>query len=414
MRAGLVGLLLWLAALFGARADDAVQAPPDDPARQVLVMLAMVPEHTRAGGGYAGAYGDLAGRSLRRRLALQVAQDHGLRLDSGWPMPTLGVECFVMHLPPAQADAPQALLQALGRDPRVAWAQPMNVYRTQAHDDPLFPVQPAAATWHLADLHQVATGRGVRIAIIDSGVAHDHPDLLGQFDDRVDFVAGARFAAERHGTQVAGVVAALADNHLGMVGIAPRARLLALRACRQDDPATGATCTSLGLAQALDYAIAQRVHIINLSLSGPRDGLLARLLDLALARGIAVVASVDRALRGGGFPAAHPGVLAVADQESGAAEAGVLLAPGRDVPATGPPARWDLVSGSSFAAAHVSGLLALLREAGTARAAAAGAPLEPFVRLPGGAIDACASLLRRTGPCACACATAATAPGKPP
>jgi len=150
--------------------------------------------------------------------------------------------------------------------------------------------------------------------------------------------------------------------------------------------------------------------------SGPQDPLLARLLDLSIARGISVVAAVDRTVRGGGFPASHPGVLAVADQESGAAEPGMLLAPGRDVPATGPPARWYLVSGSSFAAAHVSGLLALLHEAGASRAMrVADAFVDALVRLPSGAIDACASLMQRTGPCACACTTAGTdAPGKLP
>jgi subtilisin family serine protease len=178
------------------------------------------------------------------------------------------------------------------------------------------------------------------------------------------------------------------------------------------------SCTSLSLAQALDYAIAHdRAQIINLSLSGPRDPLLARLVDLALARGIAVVAAADQALRGGGFPASHPGVLAVADQESGAAEPGMLLAPGRDVPATGPPGRWVLVTGSSFAAAHVSGLLGLLREAGASRTmpVADASSGDVLVRLPSGAIDACASLMRRRGTCACGCATAGTAaPDKPP
>ncbi len=417
MTAWLAGLLLWLAAAFSAQADDRAPMALADPAQQILVMLPMAPEHYRSGNAYSGAYGDLLGRSARHRLAVKLAQEHGLTLASGWPMPALGVECFVMNLPAAQTGGPLAvtMAMALGRDPRVAWAQPMNVYRAQAHDDPLFAVQPAASAWHLAELHQVATGRGVRIAIIDSGIERDHPDLAGQIDDSADFVAGRRFVAERHGTEVAGIVAAVADNHLGMVGVAPRARLLALRACWQDDKAV-TSCTSLSLAQALDHAIAHRAQIINLSLSGPQDPLLARLLDLALGRGIAVVVAVDRTLRGGGFPASHPGVLAVADQESGAAEPAMLLAPGRDVPATGPPKRWYLVTGSSFAAAHVSGLLALLREAGTSRAMpVADASGDALVRLPSGAIDACASLMRRVGPCACACATAdADAPGKRP
>jgi subtilisin family serine protease len=107
-------------------------------------------------------------------------------------------------------------------------------------------------------------------------------------------------------------------------------------------------------------------------------------------------------MQGGGFPASHAGVLAVADAGRGAdASATILFAPGDDVPSTAPGARWNLVSGSSFAAAHVAGMVALVREvspATTMRDAGAWARLPSGSNDgPAGSIDACATL-RRAAP----------------
>ena len=153
--------------------------------------------------------------------------------------------------------------------------------------------------------------------------------------------------------------------------------------------------------------------MINLSLSGPPDPLLARLIDVALERGATVVGAVDPALPGGGFPASHGGVVAVSDEPRSAqpdSRSGmVFTAPGHDVPTTQPGGRWFLVNGSSYSAAHVSGLFALMRERDPR--ARTGAWL--VTRRPGGgAIDACASLIQASGPCGCACAT--TPPGPSP
>jgi subtilisin family serine protease len=92
-------------------------------------------------------------------------------------------------------------------------------------------------------------------------------------------------------------------------------------------------------------------------------------------------------------------VVAVSD-DAARAPAGAFVAPGRDVPTTQPGGRWYLVNGSSYAAAHVSGLFALMRE----HSAKAEGPLALVTLRPGGgAIDTCATLTRASGPCACAC-----------
>lgn len=397
--AGLVGLVAGLAA--GSCVLAQAREPPAA-AGEILVFLNMPPPHLRAGPAPGGDYGDDADAAGRRRLAGRIARAEGLALVTDWPIPLLGVDCFVMSPPPSGSVDDAAA--RIARNPGVAWTQPMHLFaaqgraRTPTPNDPLFPIQPTASEWRLASLHQISTGRGVRVAVIDSQVDAAQPDLAGQVEVRRDFVRGRRSQVEAHGTGVAGVIAARENNGLGIAGVAPEARLLALRACWQTGSDAAALCDSLSLAEALRFAIDHGAEIINLSLSGPDDILLARLIDLALARGAQVVAAFDRALPHGGFPASHPGVVAVAADGVASPSAGVYTAPGRDVPTTQPGGRWGLVDGSSYAAAEVSGLLALLREHDRARRA----PLV-LAAASGGAIDACASLLRAWGRREAAC-----------
>ena len=320
LRAAIVAALLVTAAAHAA--DTTPLAPDAAASQQVLVLLNLPPQHYRPDSNYAGSYADAAGRAARRRVAARLAREHGLAMDSDWPMPLLGVDCFVMTVPPDQS--PGRIAQDLARDGRVAWAQTMNVFRAQGHDDPLFPMQPAARHWQLGALHDTVTGRQVRVAVIDSAVERTHPDLQRAIELSEDFVAGRAVPAEAHGTAVAGIIAAQADNGIGIVGVAPQARVLALRACWQQ-AGEATLCSSLSLAQALQFAITHDAQVINLSLSGPPDALLARLLDIALGRGIAVVAAVDRGAVGGGFPAAHRGVVAVADTPSLPAAAAAVI-----------------------------------------------------------------------------------------
>ncbi len=392
-----------------ATADDAAQ-------RQVLLMLKVAPAHYTPGGRYGDDYANAPGRVARRNLADGIAREHGLVLRDEWPMPALGVDCFVMDA----ADHATAMRQAsaLAADPRVESAEAMQVFHAlgttrSPTPDPLYAAQPVATAWHLDELHAHATGKGVRVAIIDSGVARNHPDLRGQVALSRDFVSRQDNPGEAHGTEVAGIIAAVGGNGLGIVGIAPQARLLALRACWERNGAA-ASCSTFTLAQALQFAIDARVHVLNLSLTGPSDRLLARLLDAALARGISIVGAVDASAPGGGFPASHPGVLAVDGLTRGAPIASVR-APADGIPATRADGSWGLVSGTSFAAAQVSGLMALVRQQnprlGPAQLLTAMAPartvLSPTERPR--AINACAVMQRASGHCVCACSIASIA-----
>ncbi len=400
LAAGLLALCATLPAVAGPAvpASPAGQAEPAAP-RQVLVMLRLAPQHYHPDAAYAGRYPNDSGRAARRRAAQELAGAHGLRLVDDWPMPVIGIDCYVME--PAGSAPLDGVLAALAADPRVMWAQPMNTFRGLDGGDPLYGVQPAAKYWHLAELHRASTGRGVRIAVIDSGIDAEHPDLAGQVQLRENFVAGSADAAEAHGTAVAGIIAARAGNGVGIAGVAPDARLLALRACW---PERGATrCNSFTLGKALNFAILNGARIINLSLSGPPDRLLQTLLDVAALRGMAVVGAVDPQRADGGFPASAPGVIAVA--MAAPAPPGALLAPGADIPTTRPGAGWGFVSGPSYAAAHVAGLAALVAQlhpsADAAQLRHAIVSAEPLAQA--GNIDACATIARVTGACACSC-----------
>jgi len=377
--------LLWaLVALLGivtagaVPAATSVAAPPE---RQILVMVQQPPG---VGDGYGGG-GD------REQLARKIARAHGLAVVDTWPMSRIGLDCFVMAVPAGHSTATMA--DEVSRDPDVQWAEPVAMYEAQggsiSHNDALFAAQPAARQWHLAELHQVATGKGVKVAVIDSGIEANHPDLAGQVTLNRNFVANRPPAFEAHGTGVAGIIAAKADNKVGISGVAPGARLLGLRACWQAS-STRTVCDSFSVIKALYFAIDQKADVINMSISGPGDRLLRTLVDLAIERGSTIVAAFDPKRSDGGFPASVLGVIAVSDTPVGGH---VFVAPGHDIPTTQPGDKWFVVSGNSFAAAHVSGLMALLRQKSRS---------STLVTAAAGRINACASV-DRAWSCECAC-----------
>ena len=384
---------------LAAHAEIAPQQPSAAIAqtREILVLMRLTPAHFQINSGYGGAYGTAQARRARLHAARRIARANGLTITDDWPMPLIDMACFVMAVP--EGKSVEEIVRRLAQDSDVVFAEPMHVYAAQAelsYDDPLYRAQPAANGWQLAALHQMSTGRHVTVAVIDSGIEATHADLSGQVAINTNFITGRSFVAESHGTGVAGVIAAKAGNHLGIVGVAPGARLWGLRACRQEAQAT--VCDTVSLAKALHYAIERGAQVINLSLAGPRGELLDRLLASALARRITVVTAYDAALPDGGFPASHRGVIAVAEDGQHPPRPGVYTAPGRDVITTQPGGKWNVVSGSSFAAAHVSGLFALMR------ARSPGAALTLVTLQGNSGIDACATLQRAASGCDCDCA----------
>jgi subtilisin family serine protease len=185
--------------------------------------------------------------------------------------------------------------------------------------------------------------------------------------------------------------------------------ILAFKSCWQVRAGQPDLCNTLTLAAGLDLAMAHDARIINLSLTGPADPLLSRLVATALTRGIVVVGPAGGPANDqGSFPSDVDGVLAVrhVDDPDLRTDGRYVAAPGRDVLTLVPGGRFDYVSGVSFATAMVSGVVALIleRELMAPRAVAsllamtagpAGAPGA------GASVDACRALAQLAGAPAC-------------
>jgi subtilisin family serine protease len=301
--------------------------------------------------------------------SLALEQRYRLSLVYAWTMESLGEQCVVFEVPPGSSA--KAVAQQLARDPRVSIAQTVEIFRTQG-GDPYAHLQHGSTSLRLEQAHRRATGKGVKIAVVDTGVDFDHPDLRERVKKAQNFVdRGERsFTSDIHGTAVAGLIAATANNDVGIASAAPQAEIFALKACWEQPPgARQAVCTSYTLAKAVDFAIVQGAQVLNFSLAGPADPLLGKLIDHALAKGIVVVAA-DSGTAVQDFPASYKGVIGVigSDDLQGAptVPAGhspaTLAAPGVDILTTMPHGTYELFSGSSAAAAEISGVAALLLE----------------------------------------------------
>jgi hypothetical protein len=370
-RLWLICSCVWLLAGCAiSRSSPGEQLHDADPERFVVVTLRndAAPSIPRAGSTVRG-YEPPPSYSLApatRASAKAVATAHGLREIAAWPIGLLGIHCIVYQLPPG-ADR-NAVLDRLRRDNRVESAQPYQSFATltsdtstPSTDDPYRPLQRNLDIMDVSGAHLWSRGEGVRVAIIDTGVDASHPDLAGRVTKQENFVDGARNGRDRHGTAVAGVIAAVENNSLGIVGIAPAARLYALRACwpePRDD--ARAVCSTLTLAKALAAAIEARIDIVNLSLTGPADPLLTRIVDVGLRRGVVFVGATPPSGGGGVFPTGIAGVISVDATGAKNSADSVLFAPGSEVLTLVPDGRYDFLSGSSLAAASVSGGIALL------------------------------------------------------
>lgn len=339
----------------------------------VTVRNDVLPLGARAGStmrGYDGASRYTVGNGARSAVDA-LASAHHLREVSGWPIVALGIHCVVFELP-ANEDA-AATIERLRRDSRVESAQPLQSFATQGtnhegtgYNDPYRNLQGSLVTMNVLSAHRWSRGAGVRIAVIDTGVDTAHPDLAGRIAEKQNFVDDDNweFNHDRHGTAVAGVIAADSNNEIGIVGVAPQARLHVYKACWQQD--TGAVCNTFTLAKALAAAIDARVQIVNLSLAGPQDALLTRLVARGQQNGIIFVGATATRPESASehsapeFPSGISGVLRVAAIERHRAERGTLLAPGTEVLTLVPEGRYDFISGNSLATANVAGTVALL------------------------------------------------------
>jgi subtilisin family serine protease len=307
------------------------------------------------------------------RMAQTLTQTYGLPQVGAFPLSSIGVQCVVLQLPENAVMAD--IIRQLARHPMVESVQPNQFFQGLAtvHNDPYATLQHGAQTVRADRVHHLVTGKGVKVAVIDTGVDVEHPDLHGRVVKTANFVDGGEqsFTQDSHGTAVAGIIAARADNDIGIFGIAPEAEILAVKACWQRTAIVQqAVCSSWTLAKAIDFAMLAEARILNFSLAGPSDALVTRLLTKAAERGITVIAATLEEEQGPGFPASLDTVIAVFSSdlqgrvhlETVVPPASLLAAPGVDILTTTPQRSYDFLSGSSLAAAHVTGIAALLLE----------------------------------------------------
>jgi subtilisin family serine protease len=367
----IAGLIAGAALLLAtaASAADPVLTPPEvrtAPGQFIVVAVANpVTARPAAVGGTAHGYGSTSNYRVSASASAVIrdlSRSYSLTLVSEWPIEQLQMHCVLFRIPPGTTR--EAVIERLRGDKRVLIVQPLNEFESAtaaAYDDPYAKLQSNVSALDVAEAHLVSRGAGIRVAIIDTGVDTLHPDLAGRtlltrnyIDD--DAVA---FRGDRHGTQVAGLIAASANNGIGIVGVAPDVRLMAYKACWQPNAAAAGRCNSFTLAQALADALTAKAQVINLSLVGPGDPLLEALIAKATGAGVIVVGAVSDDPRLG-FPAKLPHVLPVGEAETSAEGADFLRAPARDIVTLVPNGHYDFASGSSLATAQVSGVVALL------------------------------------------------------
>jgi hypothetical protein len=341
--------------------------PAQSADRFIIVAVDNVPAAfvAHAGGTPRGydAVADYGATAHARETLRAVEREYGLREVNAWPIGPLQIHCAVLEIPSA-GDRDQ-LLAALSKDRRVKLTQPLQTFATRSQDynDPYVGLQRGFQQMDVADAHPWSRGEGVKVAIIDTGADIQHPDLRGSIAAAVNFVDAddAQFRRDRHGTEMAGVIAAVANNREGIVGIAPKARLLLFKACWQThSDADAARCNSFTLARALSAAFDAHAQVVNLSLAGPDDPLLVDLIREGQHRGVLFVgAASDPAADQAGL-LHHAGVIEVAGDESYAATDKILYAPGREILTLLPGGHYDFASGASIATAQVSGVIALM------------------------------------------------------
>jgi hypothetical protein len=262
-------------------------------------------------------------------------------------------------------------VRALGGERIVASVQPNYVFTLQEETAKIVAgphgdaAQYVLAKLQSAEAQQVATGKDVLVAVIDSEIDAKHPDLDGSIVKSFDALGGDA-KPHPHGTSIAGAIAA----HGKLLGIAPGVQVLAAHAF--DDTPGAAHGSSFSIYKSLQWAADNSARVVNMSFAGPADPTMQRMLAAAYDKGIVLIAAAGNAGPKSEplYPAADPNVIAVTATDSDdhlfqMANRGrhiAVAAPGVEIFALAPGNEYVFTTGTSIAAAHVSGIVALLLE----------------------------------------------------
>lgn len=219
----------------------------------------------------------------------------------------------------------------------------------------------------IPEVWQSTQGEGVKVAVLDTGVDPDHPDLQAAILDTVDFTGDGIEDANGHGTHCAGIIAARLNN-VGFVGVAPKSNLLIGKVL-----ANNGSGAYQWITDGIDWAVAQGAHIISMSLGGSVSAdILFTAIHAALVKNVFVVCAAgnDGSLYQNsiGFPGRYGGVITVAAHDQNGNRSGFsssggeldVMAPGSDIWSTYKNGGWASLSGTSMATPFVAGLGALI------------------------------------------------------
>jgi pentapeptide MXKDX repeat protein len=296
-----------------------------------------------------------------RRLGLSTIASQTVGLTGG----------TLLHLRLADGRAVADVVRALEAE-NIGIAQPNYVYQLRqdanlaARGNAGDASQYVVSKMRLGEAHRVATGSNVLVAVIDSAIDIKHPDLAGAVVEQFSAV-GRPKKPHVHGTGMVGAIAA----HSRLLGVAPKAKILAVQAFSADSRQSPEATTRQIIA-GLEWAIGKGARVINMSFAGPHDPMLQLAMKNAHAKNVVLIAAAGNAGPKSPplYPAADPHVIAVTatdqnDQLFGQANQGphvAVAAPGVDVTVPAPSDAYQVTTGTSVAAAHVSGVAALLVE----------------------------------------------------
>jgi hypothetical protein len=234
-------------------------------------------------------------------LGRELAQTYGLEVLSDEAIPLLRARAELMRVRGSRSQ--EVVLASLRRDPRVRSVQPNHRYlHTGATDQRYLNAGEAEASRpsgipqyarrkiSLPEAHQLALGRHVLIAVIDSAVDGEHPELRGAVVRTFNAAGGADAAPDFHGTAIAGLIRA----HGLIESAAPEARILAVRAFRTDRQNGSPETTSQILLTAVNWAVMNGAKVLNMSFIGAHETALLELVQAANQKGVVVVAAAGR------------------------------------------------------------------------------------------------------------------------
>lgn len=259
-------------------------------------------------------------------------------------------------------------IEEMEKESKIIIVQPNYIFQT--FSEPMRKLQYVFDLMKIDKLHNFFKGKGVKVAIIDTGIDYEHKDLKNRIVYKKNFVRGQNYRKEIHGTAVAGVIGA-EINGFGIAGVAPEAEIYALRACSQINNRDLGICESSDIAKAINEAILSSVNIINMSFGTIfYDKLIASLIEKAASSGISMVSPYIKIDDKVVFPASHSMVISVGGVDEkgnyypdGSMNSGAkVYAPAVNIFTTFPNDKYNFLSGVSLSTAYISGLLTLLYE----------------------------------------------------